>query len=86
MNSVLVIPKEKITTRVVASLEINVQNVVLHVSAQIQVREKDSDGRLIGVQSVRIEGGEYENWASDDNYIVNLICNKLGYQLAFLSK
>lgn len=30
------------------------------------------------IKLIKIEGQEYLNWSSDDNYIVNLICQKLG--------
>lgn len=34
------------------------------------------------IKYITIEGQEYLNWNSDDSYIVNLICQKLGIQKA----
>lgn len=33
-------------------------------------------------KTVVIEGPEYDNWGTDDNYIYNLILQKLGYERA----
>jgi len=40
----------------------------------------DSDNNLINIETISIEGEEYNNWGSDDNYIETLILTKLGFQ------
>jgi hypothetical protein len=36
------------------------------------------DNNIIKTQVVIIEGEEYLGWSNDDDYIINLICQKLG--------
>jgi hypothetical protein len=33
------------------------------------------------IKYIKVEGQEYLNWKDDDNYIINLICQKLGIRL-----
>lgn len=79
---VQIVPKEQITTRVAMSIQVSVEQVSLHEFAQLQVRVFDVNGHVINVHSLRIDGEEYENWSTDDDYIVNVVCSKLGYQPA----
>lgn len=37
-----------------------------------------NESNIIKTQVVVIEGDEYKNWKDDDQYIIDLICNKLG--------
>lgn len=80
-SSVQVVPKEQVTSQVVTSLDVYVERVWLHEGAQIQVRALDASGNIINLHSLKIEGEEYNNWSVDDDYVVNLVCSKLGYQL-----
>ena len=32
------------------------------------------------IKIIKIEGDEYSNWSNDDNYIIDVICQKLGIE------
>ena len=59
-------------------VEIILSEVVLNSHATIVVHLLDANGNLLDNKFVKIEGEEYDNWSSDDNYIVNLALTKLG--------
>ena len=59
-------------------VEIILSEVVLNSHATIIVHLLDANGNLLDNKFVKIEGEEYANWSSDDNYIVDLVLTKLG--------
>jgi hypothetical protein len=75
MELVPPITKTDITT--LTSFEINSVNVILNTSADILIYLKNSDNVIVASEMVVIEGADYANWGSEDNYIVNYISNYL---------
>lgn len=62
---------------VVNKISINIDTMILGVSATFRVRLYTDN--LSNVEKlVKIEGEEYLNWSNDDNYIIQLIFQKLG--------
>ena len=59
-------------------IEIVLSEVVLNSHANITVHLLDANGHLLENKFIKVEGDEYENWSSDDNYIVELVLTKLG--------
>lgn len=55
---------------------ISVIKFVLFQSLTLQVTLRSGENN-VDIKSFLIEGEEYENWGIDDNYIVELIKNKL---------
>lgn len=51
--------------------------IKLNVSAEITIDLLDDKNSYYESKTFLISGSEYENWADDDNYIVNLINEKL---------
>jgi hypothetical protein len=78
MSIINVQTKEIVTTQVITQVEILEGNIQLNQSARFPVRLLDSNGNLVSVDFVTIEGDDYNNWASDDNYITTLILTRLG--------
>lgn len=74
MDLVPPITKTDITT--LTSFEINSVNVILNTSADILIYLKAGDV-IVASEMVVIEGADYANWGSEDNYIVNYISNYL---------
>lgn len=61
----------------VNKISINIDTMILGVSATFRVRLYTDN--LSNVEKlVKIEGEEYLNWSNDDNYIIQLIFQKLG--------
>jgi hypothetical protein len=72
--------KDFITTKTISKIEILDGNINLNSSVTFPVKLMDSDNNLINIETISIEGEEYNNWGSDDNYIETLILTKLGFQ------
>ena len=72
-----VLPKDFVTVNVANSVELRVSNLQIGSSVDVTVLVKDENGNIFKVQGVHIEGEEYSNWGSDDEYLVNLVLSKL---------
>lgn len=75
MDLVPPITKTDITT--LTSFEINSVNVILNTSADILIYLKNSDNVIVASEMIIIDGIDYANWGSNDQYIVNFINNYL---------
>ena len=64
----------------VTSFTVSIYEVVLFVKARLRVALYDN-GTFISVKDIDIEGEDYLQWPQDDNYIINYVCNKLGFTL-----
>jgi hypothetical protein len=80
MSIINVQTKEVVTTRVITQVEILEGNIQLNQSARFPVRLSDSNGNLVSMEFVIIEGDDYDNWTSDDSYIASLILTRLGIE------
>ena len=82
MSIINVQTKEIVTTQTVTQIEILEGNIQLNQSAKFPVKLLDSNGSLVNIEFVTIEGDDYTNWSSDDSYITTLVLNKLGITAA----
>jgi hypothetical protein len=73
----LTIPITKIKTNIITNIEISINNVVLSKCANITVILKDEIGEVIEIKHLIIEGDDYLNWGSDDNYIIDYVVSKI---------
>ena len=80
MSIINVQTKEIVTTQVITQVEILEGNIQLNQSARFPVRLSDSNGNLVSMEFVIIEGDDYDNWESDDSYIASLILTRLGIE------
>jgi hypothetical protein len=80
MESININVEEKDVTVVqkITSVQILEGKIDLEKSATFPVKLIDVNGNLISLQFIKIEGTDYNNWGNNDNYIVDLIINKLG--------
>jgi hypothetical protein len=72
-------PVEIIYNKQIDNIRILIQNIDLNVSASFAVFSYFGN-EIIKGDYVVISGEEYQNWQSDDGYVIDLICQKLGYQ------
>lgn len=75
-------PSDFTYTKTIERIQIDTQNLVLGESAEFRVTSYTASGEYVKIDFVRIEGQEYQDWGSSDNYIVDLICTKLGLNKA----
>lgn len=80
-NNYPVEPQTYTTTTTIDSFRIEVINLVLKSSVTINAVCFNSDNILVKTQIFNIVGEEYESWGNDDNYLVNLVAQKLGLTL-----
>jgi hypothetical protein len=74
-----IVPQDYVETNKIVRIEIQVSNVILKTSATFRVNSFGENDKFIKLDYITITGDEYNAWGSDDDYIINLICQKLGY-------
>jgi hypothetical protein len=77
-KTVFVENKDIVKTYTVSNIEISVVNIKLFDSVTLSVFLKDVDNNLIDVQYFTLKNEEYNNWGSNDDYILDFILSKLG--------
>ena len=70
--------KNYIKTDIITNVNIKIVNLVLNTSVEAIVVALDNDNNFIYNERIKIEGEEYQNWGTDDNYLENLVLSKLG--------
>jgi hypothetical protein len=73
---------QQVITKTYNYIDIQVKNVVLRTSVEIQVFFYDINQNLGDIKTLNFTGTDYTNWGNDDTYIVNMVCQKLGLTLA----
>ena len=81
MSSTPVEPFVVTTTKTVVSFSIACRTLNLFNNASFIVDSFDKNGNVVSRQIVSINEEQYSQWKNDDNYIVNLIAEILGYNL-----
>jgi hypothetical protein len=71
-------PKDFIVVNTANKVEFRVSNLQIGISVDITLLIKDLNGNIFKVENVKIEGEEYDNWGTDDQYLVNLVLSKVG--------
>lgn len=72
---------ESTVTMKYAAFEVFVLGVVLNTSARLGIKIFDIQGKVIDSKQLMMEGEDYEGWGSDDQYIIDFVCRKLGFTL-----
>lgn len=72
--------KEVIVDRVV-SIVVEVYDLVLGVSCKVRCYYMKEDGNSCYMTDDLLTGDDYTNWGTDDDYIVNWVCQKYGLVL-----
>jgi hypothetical protein len=67
------------STRTVRYFKISVIQLILFKSVHLMITLFDADEQIITNEFMELETTEYDNWAADDNYVVNLV--KFKYDL-----
>jgi hypothetical protein len=78
MDSYNIVPIESTQTIVSNKMNIRVLNLVFGVSIEVIASVIQSNGTVTQNYHLVISGEEYDNWGSDDSYMVNLIASKIG--------
>lgn len=76
-----IVPTEKTTTNVGIRFAMDITELVLNTSATFRVILYDIEDKSIDVSYVTLEGEDYANWGSDDEYVIQFVATQLGFTL-----
>ena len=65
-----------VKTSIINNIQINILKVELFKGITLSINLL-SNNKLIDSKIMTITGDEYNNWGNDDNYIINLVLDKL---------
>ena len=74
------------TTNVVTSFTVSCRSLVLFTNATFTVDSFDKDNNLLSRQVVPITTEQYLEWNNNDEFIIDLIAQILGYTIASSTK
>jgi len=67
------------TTNTAVSFSVTCQQLNLFTNAEFRVDSFDVDGNIVNRQFVTLTNEQYLSWNNNDEYIVTLVANQLGY-------
>ena len=74
-------PYTQVTTNVIRSFTVSCRSLTLFTSATFTVDSFDQSGNLISRQVVPIDQQQYLEWNNNDEFIIQLVANILGYTI-----
>ena len=79
-NTILTKDKEIVKVDILKSIDIQVADLVLNDRINLLIHLKNEDGKIFQSQIVRIEGDDYQNWGLSDEYLIDLVLQKIGVE------
>ncbi len=80
MNSEIpIVPCDVSVINKIGSFTVILQNFVIGVSVDLVVSTFDINNKFVSTISIPLEGQDYQQWGTNDDYLVNFICNKLNF-------
>ena len=76
-NSYNIQPKEIITINLINRITIQTHNIIMNESVNLLVSYYDDKDKYCETIHLILDGDDYKNWGTDDNYLLNWVCNKL---------
>lgn len=74
-------PFDKTTIQTGVRFTADIVLIIFNTSATFRVYLYDADDKVIDNSIIILEGQDYLNWNNDDNYIIQLIADKMGFQI-----
>jgi hypothetical protein len=68
--------------KTVSKFFVHVASLELFKSVTLAVSLMDNTGHHVANKVITVEGAEYQAWNNDDQYLINLVAQKLGFTLA----
>jgi hypothetical protein len=63
---------------IATSIRISVMELVLNSHVMLRVSFFNANGNLVKNELVKIEGSEYAAWGTNDQYLMDMVMQKLG--------
>jgi len=79
MSQTYIQPSTETIVNVISSFRVYVSNVTLFTSAMLTVELYSADPALIRTEYMTIAGQDYQDWANDDEYIIQYVASKYGF-------
>lgn len=76
-NNFTILPKEIITTTTITKITITTHNIIINESVNLLVGYYDEKDNYVETIHLVLDGEDYKKWGTDDNYLLNWVCNKL---------
>ena len=74
-------PFKKTTIQTAIRFSLDISQLILNTSATFRVSLYDIDDKCIDNKYIKLEGNDYKNWNSDDQYVIIFISAQLGFVL-----
>jgi hypothetical protein len=81
-SQIYIEPSTQVVTNIITSFIANVTSIELFTSAIISVNLYNADPNLIKTVNLPLVGDDYQNWANNDQYIIDYVAAQLGFVLA----
>ena len=81
-SQIFIEPFTQVVTNIITSFIVDITNIQLFTSANISVSLYNADPNLINIVNLPLVGADYDNWANNDQYIIDYVATKLGFVLA----
>ncbi len=81
-NGVPIVPAVITESKTITSFDVRVMSLELFTSVSVMATLYSEGGAYAGVRNFTFEGAEYLAWNNDDQYLINLVAQKLGFTLA----
>lgn len=75
-------PAQDTITNTYTAFSILRVDVVPNISANITFKLLGANNNILKIDNLVLVGSDYNNWGSDDDYLVNIICQKKGFTKA----
>lgn len=79
MSKINIVEKEVLVKYNVKSFDIVVSGIILGECVNIYASCYDIDNNFLYKEYININGQEYLDWGTDDNYLINIVAQRLGF-------
>jgi len=81
MSKTPIVPFTSTITQIITSFSVSCRTVILFTDATFTVDSFDIENKLVSRQVVPITPEQYQEWNNNDEYIIDLMAQILGYTI-----
>ena len=78
-GNVIIKPATITTSVTVTSFNVSCRSLEMFKSASFTVNTFDTDNKFVNRQIITLTQEQYNEWNSNDSYIINLVASELGF-------
>ena len=80
-DTVNIVPTQQTNTFTVTTFRMTITRVVLFTSVSVNVQLFDDSSNLVGVRNLDYTGDQYQQWTNNDQTLVNMVAETLGFSI-----